>query len=134
MKNGWKQYPCKFQDQVHKNKLILPEKFYDSISTGREFLQHNRFGSFAPERTNQVGQFFIDGQNYMSAVADAILAATEEIYIADWWLSPEIYLKRGLEFDEKFRLDRLLKKKAVSGKSMKGFFFSKFYFSFRMKE
>ena len=89
-------------------------------------MQHNRFGSFAPERTNQVGQYFIDGQNYMSAVADAILAATEEIYIADWWLSPEIYLKRGSDFDEKFRLDRLLKKKAVSGKSekvWKGFFF-----------
>lgn len=132
MKNGWKQYPCKFQDQVHKNKLIFPAEklyLYDSIPTGREFLQHNRFGSFAPERTNQVGQYFIDGQNYMSAVADAILAATEEIYIADWWLSPEIYLKRGSEFDEKFRLDRLLKKKAVSGKSekvWKGFFFSKF--------
>ena len=50
----------------------------------------------------------------MSEVADAILQAKEEIYIAGWWLSPEIYLKRGLDFDEDMRLDRLLKKKAVS--------------------
>ena len=111
---------------IKTSSFFPPKKLYNSFPTGREFLQHNRFGSFAPERTNQVGQYFIDGQNYMSAVADAILAATEEIYIADWWLSPEIYLKRGSEFDEKFRLDRLLKKKAVSGKSekvWKGFFF-----------
>ena len=31
----------------------------------------------------------------MSAVADALLEAKEEIFIADWWLTPEIYMKRG---------------------------------------
>ena len=77
-------------------------------------MQHNHFGSFAPERKEQVAKYFICGQDYMSAVADAILQAQEEIYIAGWWLSPEIYLKRGSEFHENMRLDRLLKKKAVS--------------------
>ena len=59
--------------------------------------------------------FFIDGQDYMNEVADALLNAKEEIFIADWWLSPEIYLKRGLDFDEELRLDRILKKKAEEG-------------------
>ena len=52
--------------------------------------------------------------NVLIFVADALLKAKEEIYIADWWLSPEIYLKRGKEFREDFRLDRILKKKAVN--------------------
>ena len=52
-------------------------------------------------------------QEYMTSVAEAIEAATEEIYITDWWLSPEVYLRRGLEFDENLRFDRLLAKKAV---------------------
>ena len=41
----------------------------------------------------------------------------EEVFITDWWLSPEVYLKRGEEVNEgnkeDSRLDRLLKKKAV---------------------
>lgn len=49
----------------------------------------------------------------MSTVADAIEAAKEEIYITDWWLSPEIYLKRRILNYEDYRLDRLLHRKAV---------------------
>ena len=41
----------------------------------------------------------------------------EEVYITDWWLSPEVYLKRGHEVEPgsqaDYRLDKLLKKKAV---------------------
>lgn len=50
----------------------------------------------------------------MAAVADAINKAKEEIYIADWWLSPEIYLKRPTLDGDYWRLDKLLKRKAVS--------------------
>lgn len=51
---------------------------------------------------------------YMSAVAEAIENATEEIYITDWWLSPEIYLKRRILNSEYWRLDKVLQRKAVS--------------------
>ena len=27
---------------------------------------------------------FVDGENYMSAVADALMSAKDEIFIADW--------------------------------------------------
>lgn len=49
----------------------------------------------------------------MSAVADALEAATEEIYIADWWLSPEIYMKRPAIDGDYWRLDKILQRKAV---------------------
>lgn len=49
----------------------------------------------------------------MAAVADAIEAAREEIFIADWWLSPEIYMKRPIVEGDKWRLDNLLHRKAV---------------------
>jgi phospholipase D1/2 len=48
----------------------------------------------------------------MEAVAYAIKSATEEIYITDWFLSPEIYLKRPALSDE-WRFDKMLEKKAV---------------------
>lgn len=49
----------------------------------------------------------------MSAVADAIESAQEEILIADWWLSPEIYMKRPVFDGNTWRLDTILQRKAV---------------------
>jgi phospholipase D1/2 len=49
----------------------------------------------------------------MEAVAKGILSAKEEIFITDWWLSPEISLIRPYN-DDSMRLDNLLGKRAVS--------------------
>ncbi|XP_024895916.1 phospholipase D2 isoform X2 [Pteropus alecto] len=57
---------------------------------------------------------FVNGAGYFAAVADAILRAQEEIFITDWWLSPEIYLKRPAHSND-WRLDIMLKKKAEDG-------------------
>nr|XP_040569345.1 LOW QUALITY PROTEIN: phospholipase D1-like [Lepeophtheirus salmonis] len=82
---------------------------------GQAFIRETRFGSFSPVRNNQGVAWFVDGKNYMTAVADVIESAKEEIFIADWWLSPEIYLKRGVLEQKKYRLDTLLKRKADDG-------------------
>ncbi|KAG7172899.1 Phospholipase D2-like [Homarus americanus] len=37
---------------------------------------------------------YVDGARYMWDVADMLEAAKEEIFITDWWMSPQIYLKR----------------------------------------
>ena len=62
-------------------------------------------------KSNFLFHRFINGQSYMESVAKAILAAKEEIFITDWWLSPEILLIRPS--DESMRLDNLLGKRAV---------------------
>ena len=56
---------------------------------------------------------FINGKSYMEAVAKALLTAKEEIFITDWWLSPEIMMIRPSD-DESFRLDNLLGRIAVA--------------------
>ncbi|CAF1361289.1 unnamed protein product [Adineta steineri] len=73
-----------------------------------------RFHSFAQIRYNQLGYWFINGKSYMESIAKAILLAKEEIFITDWWLSPEIMLIRPND-DETMRLDNLLGKKADDG-------------------
>lgn len=55
---------------------------------------------------------FINGKSYMEAVAKALLTAKEEIFITDWWLSPEIMMIRPSD-DDSFRLDNLLGRIAV---------------------
>ncbi|KAJ3657730.1 hypothetical protein Zmor_009514 [Zophobas morio] len=75
----------------------------------------NPHRSFAPVRTTIPCSWFVDGATYMSAVADAIENAREEVFITDWWLSPEIYMKRPAICGDHWRLDSLLKRKAQSG-------------------
>ena len=76
-----------------------------------------RFNSFSPLRRNCKAAWFVDGQDYMSAVADAIELASKEIFITDWQLSPHIYMKRpetGVD-GSKWRLDKMLLRKAEKG-------------------
>ena len=52
----------------------------------------------------------------MASIAKAIQIAKDEIFIADWWLSPEVLLIRPCE-DESMRLDNLLGRVAVGAQA-----------------
>ncbi|XP_055916845.1 phospholipase D2 isoform X2 [Eupeodes corollae] len=81
----------------------------------RDFTCPNPHFSYAPVRNSTQASWFVDGSSYMSAVADALEGATTEIYIADWWLSPEIYMKRPAIDGDYWRLDKILHRKATEG-------------------
>lgn len=75
----------------------------------------HRYDSFAPIRHEAMVKYFIDGHDYCWAVAEAIENAKEVVFIEDWWLSPELYLKRPPAKYPEFRIDALLKRKAEEG-------------------
>ncbi|CAK3806272.1 Phospholipase D1 [Lecanosticta acicola] len=68
----------------------------------------HRFQSFAPQREGNNVKWYVDGCSYMYAVSMALERAQREIWILDWWLSPELYLRRPPAKNEQYRLDRLL--------------------------
>ncbi|KAK0092201.1 hypothetical protein PV326_001951 [Microctonus aethiopoides] len=82
---------------------------------GKLFIQENPHHSFAPYRLSTQATWFVDGSDYMSAIADALENAKEEIFITDWWLSPEIYMKRPIINGDYWRLDKILYRKAHEG-------------------
>jgi len=91
---------------------------YYQWSGGVNHTPRFRFGSFAPERKEgSPVKWFVDGEDYMSAVGDTILAAENEIFIIDAILNPGIFLKRPATGTSslEWRLDRLLLKKATEG-------------------
>lgn len=49
------------------------------------------------------------------AVSAALENAKESIYIADWWVSPELFLRRPPYFNQEWRLDQVLKRRAEAG-------------------
>lgn len=51
----------------------------------------------------------------MWAVSVALERAKETIYIADWWLSPELFMRRPPNLHQEWRLDQILKRRAEAG-------------------
>jgi phospholipase D1/2 len=77
--------------------------------------ESNRFGSFAPVRQGNKVKWYVDALDYLWAVSIALEQANEVIYIEDWWLSPELFLRRPPLTAQKWRLDQVLKRKAEAG-------------------
>lgn len=75
----------------------------------------HRFNSFASERTDTNVKWHIDGHDYMWALSEMLDNAKEFIFILDWWLTPEPFLRRPPAFHQEWRLDRVLKRKAEEG-------------------
>ncbi|XP_063298750.1 phospholipase D1 [Pelobates fuscus] len=82
---------------------------------GKNFLKEHRFGSYAAIENHTLSKWYVNAKGYFHDVADAMEAAKEEIFITDWWLSPEIFLKRPVVEGNRWRLDCILKRKAQEG-------------------
>ncbi|KAM6970672.1 phospholipase D2 [Aplochiton taeniatus] len=86
----------------------------NQISEPCDFLQVQRFEGFAPPRSHTLTKWYVNGSGYFADLADALENAKEEIFITDWWLSPEVFLKRPAT-NTYWRLDEILKRKAEQG-------------------
>uniref|UniRef100_A0A8B9WHC5 Phospholipase n=1 Tax=Bos mutus grunniens TaxID=30521 RepID=A0A8B9WHC5_BOSMU len=82
---------------------------------GPDFLRDHRFGSYAAIQGNTLAKWYVNAKGYFEDVANAMEEAKEEIFITDWWLSPEIFLKRPVVEGNRWRLDCILKRKAQQG-------------------
>jgi phospholipase D1/2 len=118
----------KVHKAVHELGNDLKEKFSDNGQTqgaganeqydpsgNDEPRETHRFQSFAPHRIGNECKWYVDGAGYMHAVSMAIERARESIWIMDWWLSPELYLRRPPAQNEQYRVDRMLQAAAERG-------------------
>ena len=87
-----------------------PPAYGASAQTGKA--QHD---SFASEKGGNDVKWYVDGCGYFWAVSMALESARESIWILDWWLSPEVYLRRPPSKNEEWRLDRVLQRAAQRG-------------------
>ncbi|KAF3032902.1 Phospholipase D1 [Didymella heteroderae] len=116
-------HQLKLKNSERKMKLLarndkMLQQFEESITfmmTNTLWSKPQRFDSFAPVRKKIYAQWLVDGRDYMWNVSRAISMARDVIYIHDWWLSPELYLRRPAAISQKWRLDRLLQRKAQEG-------------------
>ncbi|KAK4556605.1 Phospholipase D1 [Recurvomyces mirabilis] len=118
-----KHHLLRLYNAERKLKLVARSErqylqFQESLNTmmaNTLWSQKQRFGSYAPVRNNVHARWLVDGRDHMWQVSRAIDNARDFVYIHDWWLSPEIYMRRPAAISQKWRLDRLLKRKAEQG-------------------
>ena len=105
----------KFQNLFNSNHRHDEE--HEQLTDKKRTLigEGHRFQSFAPERDGNKIKWYVDGRDYFHAVSVALERAKETIYIEDWWLSPELFLRRPPHFNQEWRLDQTLKRAAERG-------------------
>lgn len=116
-------HTLRLENSERKLKLLARNErqlhqFEDSIRfmvNNTPWARPNRFDSFAPVRHHCFAQWLVDARDHMWMVSRAINQAKDVIYIHDWWLSPELYMRRPAAISQKWRLDRLLQRKAREG-------------------
>lgn len=116
-------HTLRLENSERKLKLLARnerqlQQFEDSIrfmAANSPWMKPNRFDSFAPVRQKCFAQWLVDARDHMWVVSRAINQAKDVIYIHDWWLSPELYMRRPAAISQKWRLDRLLQQKAREG-------------------
>ncbi|EME48297.1 hypothetical protein DOTSEDRAFT_168035 [Dothistroma septosporum NZE10] len=105
----------KFQNLINTNHRHDEEHEQETDAKRTRIAEGHRFQSFAPERDGNKIKWYVDGADYFHAVSVALERAKETIYIEDWWLSPELFLRRPPYYNQEWRLDYVLKRAAERG-------------------
>ncbi|PGH23978.1 hypothetical protein AJ80_02040 [Polytolypa hystricis UAMH7299] len=105
----------KFQNLINPNHRHDEEHEQATDRKRTAIAESHRYESFAPERDGNNIKWYVDGRDYCWAVSVALERARETIYIADWWLSPELFLRRPPYYNQEWRLDQVLKRRAAAG-------------------
>ena len=103
-----------------KKDLCMLDVVYSLLEcfSNSSVLDENRYESFSKIYKKNDIDFYVNGsgeRNYMTDIYEELLKAKKEVFINDWFLSPQIYLKRPIEDFQDSRLDLVLTKLAKRG-------------------
>ena len=62
-------------------------------------LHNNEYKSFTFQKINCGAKWFVDAHDYFQYLHSQLMKATESVFITDWFLSPELALKRPLNYN-----------------------------------
>ncbi|KAI1612833.1 phospholipase D [Exophiala viscosa] len=105
----------KIKNIINPNHRHDEEHEKETDAKRAAYCESHRFESFFPERDNNKIKWYVDGRDYFWAVSAGLESAKETIYIEDWWLSPELFLRRPPFFCQEWRLDQCIKRAAERG-------------------
>ena len=66
------------------------------IQRYKQLIKNNKYKSYTNEKKNNYANWFIDGKDYFEDLYEKLMEAQKTIFITDWWLSPEVWLRRPI--------------------------------------
>ena len=88
------KFDSKFERDLWKKEI---EK---RVEVKLDEIINNPYHSFASQKTNCGAKWFVDGDSYFSYLLEQLKTAKETVYITDWFMSPELALKRPINYDD----------------------------------
>ena len=88
------KFNSRFERDLWKKEI---EKRIEKIN---EDIKNNIYSSYTSMKTNCGAKWFIDGENYFEYLLEQLKNAKESVFITDWFLSPELALKRPINYKE----------------------------------
>ena len=80
------------------------ELWYSEITSRVEkfknIIKNNKYGAYTNKKRFNLAKWFVDGEHYFADLFEKLMAAKESIFITDWWLSPEVFLVRPVNYGE----------------------------------
>jgi len=64
-----------------------------------DLLNNNPYHSYAYMKPSNTAKWFSDGKDYFADLAEKLMEAKETIFMTDWWMSPEVWLKRPVSIN-----------------------------------
>ncbi|MCQ2816486.1 MAG: hypothetical protein MJ252_04380 [archaeon] len=97
VKNLSRELTLKFEDDLQCQ--FWEKKVKEAVLARKMQLHNNVFKSFTNEKAGNCARFLIDGENYFSLLRDKLLKANDSVFFTDWWMSPQVFLKRPVKTD-----------------------------------
>ena len=64
-------------------------------------VDQNKYNAYTNQKKYNVCQWFCDGKDYFQDLFLKLMEAKSSIYITDWWMSPEVFLRRPV-YDKEY--------------------------------
>jgi phosphatidylserine/phosphatidylglycerophosphate/cardiolipin synthase-like enzyme len=88
------KFETQFERDLWKKEIDQRiEKIIDGIT-------NNPYNSFTSQKTNCSAKWFVDGESYFSYLLNQLKGAKDTVYITDWFMSPELALKRPINYED----------------------------------
>ena len=79
---------------------LFKQEFDRRILRYINLIKNNEYKAFTNEKARNLASWFIDGKDYFEDLFEKLMDAKESIFITDWWMSPELWLKRPITTNE----------------------------------
>ena len=87
------KYNTQFEMECWYNEITL------RVNTYKSLMKNNKYDSYTNMKQFNLAHWFVDGKDYFEDLYDKLMQCQTSVFITDWWLSPEVYLKRPVNYN-----------------------------------